>query len=148
LDVNSSQNAYTPSMALDNAGNPVVSWFEYESGFTNSNIYVKRWNGTSWVQLGSALDVNITRDAFAPSLALDSSGNPVVSWNEFDGTSNNIYVKRWTGTAWANVSSSALDKTLSRTAQRPALVLKSNNQPIVTWDEDDGRSQNVYVKQY
>ena len=68
------------SLALDNSGNPVVSWHEYDG--TSFNIYVKRWNGSSWVKLGTFLDANTNQNALEPSLALDSSGNPVVSWFE------------------------------------------------------------------
>jgi hypothetical protein len=77
LDVNLIQYAYLPSLALDSSGNPVVSWHEDDG--TSSNIYVKRWTGSSWQPLGSFLDVNTNLNAFNPSLALDSSGNPVVS---------------------------------------------------------------------
>ena len=60
------------------------------------NIYVKRWNGNSWLQLGTHLDVNLSLNATTPA-SLDSLGNPVVSWQEMMATFHNIYVKRWNG---------------------------------------------------
>ena len=76
---------YPPSMALDSSGNPVVSWSEH-SGFS-TELYVKRWTGSSWIQLGTFLNTNTAESAFYPSLAVDNSDNPVVSWQETDGTS-------------------------------------------------------------
>ena len=50
-----------------------------------------------WQQPGiQPLDINLAKNASisSRSLALDSSGKPVVAWTEDDGTSTNIYVKR------------------------------------------------------
>ena len=99
---------------------------------TSSNIYVKRWNGSSWVQLGTFLDVNTNQNAANPSIALDSSGNPVVSWKEFDGTSSNIYVKRWTGSTWQQTTD-IFDNVKANNAVYPSLALDSANNPVVAW---------------
>ena len=107
LDVNTN-SSFDPSLALDSSSNPVVSWWEFDFDGNSYNIYVKRWDGSSWVQLGTFLDANTNQNAFNPSLALDSAGNPVVSWSESDGISENIYVKRWNGSSWVNVGSGVL----------------------------------------
>jgi Bacterial Ig domain len=105
-----------------------------------------------FVLLGSgSLDVNPNQDADYPSLALDSNGNPVVAWSENDGTSYNIYVKRWDGTAWASVGSGFLDVNPNLYAYEPSLVLDSSGNPVVAWYENDGTggaSYNIYVKRF
>ncbi len=145
LDVHTNQFAYDPSLALDNFGNPVVSWEEYDG--TSNNVYVKRWNGSSWVQLGSSLDVNTNQPAYTPSLALNSSGNPVVSWYESDGTSWNVYVKQWNGSSWVNVGTVTLDNNRANSASFPSLSLVNGNL-MVGWNEFNGTSQSIYVKKY
>jgi hypothetical protein len=142
LDMTASNNAKDAVLAIRSDNRPVVAWEEA------GNIYVKQWNGSAWQSVGGVLDKVAANEALRPALDLRSDNNPVVTWQEGSSTNYNIFVKRWTGSAWANVSSSALDKTLSRTAQRPAVVLKSNNNPLVAWDESDGASENVYVEQY
>ena len=50
-----------------------------------------------WQQPGiQPLDINLAKNASisSRSLALDSSGKPTVAWDESDGTSTNVYVKR------------------------------------------------------
>jgi hypothetical protein len=158
LDVNSNQSAYTPSLALNSSGNPTVSWSECvstnEYGFcTDYNVYVKRWTGSSWVQLGTFLDATTYGGAYTPSLALDSSGNPTVSWVEYVGsTSFNIYVKRYGTNAWRNLGS-ALDVNLNATAYSSSIARKSDDKPVVAWQEQyiGGPSNfdtNVYVKEW
>lgn len=147
LDINTSQAAANPSVTLDSSGNPVVTWSESDGA--SFNIYVKRWSGNAWNLVGSGfLDVNIDKDASKPSLALDKSGNPVVSWSENDANLTNIYVKRWSRSAWDLVGSTFLDVNSNKDASSPALVLDKNGSPTVVWEESDGSSTNIYAKRY
>ncbi len=148
LDVNTNRNAFRPSVALDASGNPVVAFNEAGTG-SDASIYVKRWNGAVWSQLGSgALDVNTnaTIGAGGPSLALDSSGNPTVAWNDFDGTSYNAYVKRWNAGVWEIVGTGSLDTNLARDVYGVSLAQDDSGNPSVAWNEYDGTSYNVFVK--
>lgn len=45
-------HAYDPSLALDNTGRPVVAWYEYD-GQGTAHIYVQRFNGRTWVKVGT-----------------------------------------------------------------------------------------------
>jgi hypothetical protein len=206
LDIDLSRDAQVPALAVDNTGKPAVAWMEFAFGI--QSIYVKQWTGTAWVQRGTNLE---TSPANNPSIDIDSTGKPVVAWEErvFDGanTQTNIYTKRWSGTAWVKYGTGqAVDKILSSqafdpvvqlrsdntpiiamtqtvfrdgtssqdvymrrwnvalnrwvdlgvlvdnnpafNAKNPSFVLRSNNNPIVSWDEDDGSSYNVYVRQF
>ncbi len=140
LDTTLAQQAENPVLALRTDNNPVVAW--QEAG----NIYVKRWDGVNWLALGAALDISLAREAINPALDLRTDNNPVVSWQESDGTSYNVYTKRWGG-SWIAVGG-ALDTNVARDAKRPTLILGSTNVPIVSWDEWDGTSENIYVKQF
>jgi len=66
--------------------------------------YVRRFNGTSWVTVGSPLNIDPTDSAISPQLA-DVSGTPYVVWREGDpatcdfgfnpSNSCRVYVKRF-----------------------------------------------------
>ncbi len=144
LNISSSQDAESPRLALDASGNPVVAWRENVPG-QFGNIYVKRWDGANWVPLGNELDVNEPLPAGSPSLALDTSGRPVVAWSENDGTSFNIYVKRWDGTSWL-LQGSGLDTLLSQQAQYPKVAMDSLGYPVMVWEEQVGSAKRIYVK--
>jgi hypothetical protein len=72
---------------------------------------------------------------------------PVVSWQEFNGTSYDVWTKRWTGSSWTLIGS-VLDRDVSKDAERPSLVLRTDNNPVVGWDEWDGLSETIYVKRF
>jgi hypothetical protein len=118
----------------------VVAWEEA------GNVYVKRWTGSSWVAVGGALQTLGTQAVY-PALDLRTDNNPVVTWQEQNGASFDVRVKRWTGSKWVSIAD-VVDKSVNRNAERPALVLKSDNNPIVSWDEWDGTSENIYVRRF
>jgi hypothetical protein len=116
------------SLASDGTSN-TIAFVEFDGSV--NNIRVKKWTGSSWANVGSGVlsaSSAAGSDAFAPSLSLDSSGNPVVAWNESDGLVNNIYVQRFNGTSWVNVGSGVLSgsSAASSTAYRPSLSLDSS----------------------
>ncbi len=140
LDANTDQDALDPTISVS-SGNTIIVWRERDG--TSFNLYVKKWNGSAWVALGAAL--NATNNTyFDPiSVALDSSGNPTASWAEGDGTSANIYAKKWNGSAWV-AQGAILDVNPNDSAFSPSLALDSSNNPFVTWNENS----NVYVKRF
>jgi len=99
----------TPSMS----GNPVivatpneglvVVWEDLSGG--RQQIYGTQWTGFAWTTLGanstSGMGIsNSSGSGSSPSLAVDSSGQPVLAWEDSSG---GIYVKRWSGTTWDEV---------------------------------------------
>jgi hypothetical protein len=136
----------TSAIAIDSTDNPIVTWSEWD-GTASYNIYTKRWNGVSWIQLGTALDANVNQRALLPAIAINSSGQPIVTWVEGDSVTDNVYVKRWNGTAWVQYGTT-LDFDLTNNVFYPAIAIDSNANPIVTWCEYNASSYNIYAKKW
>jgi hypothetical protein len=139
-------NTTTSAIAIDSTDNPIVTWSEWD-GTASYNIYTKRWNGVSWIQLGTSLDANVDQKAILPAIAINSSGQPIVTWVESDGTTDNVYVKRWNGNAWVQYGTT-LDFDLTNNVFYPAIAIDSNANPIVTWCEYNASSYNIYAKKW
>ncbi len=150
LNQNPAQQASPISLSLDTSGNPVLAFTEETSttATDKKQLYVKRWTGSSWELLGTgSLNQNIDFDTFSASLALDASGNPVVTWTERGNNTFDIYVKRWTGTAWQLLGSDKLNN--QPTGLSPSLVLDASGQPVVAYVEGTpGFNHFVYVKKF
>ncbi|MBI3856670.1 MAG: hypothetical protein HY293_13365 [Planctomycetes bacterium] len=143
----------SPSLALDASGNPVVAWRDTTPG--NSEIYLKRWNGSAWVELGgSATAGGISATAgtsVAPSLALDASGNPVVAWADNTPGTFQIFLRRWTGTAWMAHGTSGSGMGLSATGNDsllPSLALDASGNPVVSWIDSTGATSTVFLRRW
>ncbi|MFQ5579027.1 MAG: hypothetical protein ACE5FZ_00300, partial [Nitrospiria bacterium] len=60
-----------------------------------SHIFVKHFNGTSWVQDGASLNVNPDFDGFNPTIAINGS-TINVAWTECSSLGNcELYIKEW-----------------------------------------------------
>jgi hypothetical protein len=156
LNIDLSKNAYSSDLALDTSGNPVVSFTQcievnINNYCINSNIYVKRWNGSNWVQLGNSLDVNRGRRTDSSTLALDILGNPVVAWREFIGATFqwDIYVKRWNSSNWVSLSG-PLDIDTIGDSYDPDLAIDNSGHPVISWHEEHAFSgpNYIYVKRW
>jgi hypothetical protein len=155
VDVSPVQNASVPSVAIDNTNRPVVVWREKigPTNVLNYNVYVKRWNGSSWDRLGATLNTSSPRYSDSPSLKITSAGVPIVTFSELiSPNSFNIYVKQWNGAGWS-LFGGALDTSLANNALHPALALTLQNKPFVAWQECASASpcstpSSIYVKQF
>lgn len=66
----------------------------------NTQVVVGRWSGSEWSSLGEPLKGNASWLFSPPVLGLDVAGNPIVLWNESSSSTNNVYMRRWNGSAW------------------------------------------------
>ena len=78
------------SLALDSLGQPIIA-------YGTDGLGIARWNGTTW-SLGDVMAEECIAEA--PSVAVDGTGNPAVSYSDASGIGGLKYA-RWTGSAWA-----------------------------------------------
>jgi hypothetical protein len=137
-------------LALAPDGAPVVAWADNSAG--DFEIYVRRWNGSTWVELGgSASGGGISQNAGhseEPSLAIDLDGQPVVAWSDRTTGRNEIYVLRWNGSAWVEKgagSASGIGLSLNGGESLiPSLAIPPDGAAFVAWSGTGGIVQHIY----
>ncbi|MBM4084320.1 MAG: choice-of-anchor D domain-containing protein, partial [Planctomycetes bacterium] len=145
-----------PTVTLDSNGRPIVAWSDLSGG--DAEIYVKRWDGTSWVEMGSNSATgggisNNTLGSFGPSLALGTDERPVVVWYDMsDGSDSEIFVRKWDGASWlelgAGSGSGGGISNNSSTSEWPELVVRPSGLPVVAWTDADGTDSEIYVRHW
>jgi putative cofactor-binding repeat protein len=95
--VDSTDNVgYYSSIALDSNGTPHIAY----SDMSNWNLKYASWSGSEWaIQVVDSLERVNTFASMAPSLAIDSSDNPHISY--VDDENANLKYASWTGSAWS-----------------------------------------------
>lgn len=90
LNFINTNRAFDPSLQLGSEGNPFLTWQE---AFTNGSFTaLKYFRENTWKVLVSD---GKTTYSYAPSLALDASGDPVVAWAAGSSAADtDLYVKR------------------------------------------------------
>jgi hypothetical protein len=132
------------ALAVDDTGGIFVAWTAYNASLV-TDAYVHRWTGSGWEAVGGPLSVSTGNTSVLDvKIQVNPSGQPVVAWSETDGMAANVYVKRWTGSAWAALGLlSALPGNTP--ASSPSLQLDQAGHPVVAWRESDGTTSNIYV---
>lgn len=140
VDVNRGATCTSQAIAFSDTGVPYVTW--HESNGTRTQVYVKHWNGSAWVQDGTNLNINVDHDARGACIGV-AGETPYVTWCE----NSNIYVKRLIEGNWSSVGSNL--NLLTDDVANPCIVLVGNT-PFVAWREKEliDPPYNIFVKRY
>jgi hypothetical protein len=150
-----SGHSSVPSVAIAPDGTPYVAWEDSSHG--DSEIYVRRWNGSDWEEVGtgSASDGGISDnsgDSYWSSVAIALDGTPYVAWRDDSGGDWEIYVRRWNGSDWEEVGTgSASGGGISDNTGGsgwPSLAIAPDGRPYVAWGDDSGGDWEIYVRRW
>ncbi len=143
-------------LAVDHSGTPYATWHDSSNG--NFEIYVRRWNGSFWEEVGagSATGGGISNSSgfsFWPSIGFASDGAPFITWGDNSSGHYEIYVRRFNGTSWSEVgSNSASQGGISNTpgeSWSPEIEFLPDGRPLIAWNNgDDNFKGEIYVKQW
>ncbi|MBI5489306.1 MAG: Ig-like domain-containing protein [Deltaproteobacteria bacterium] len=139
----------TVGLTVDDAGNAYVAqWESDDADQDRTDLYVTRWDGTDFTPLGGAVtDDYDYNNLCVPSLEIVgtevwiaySRANP-------DDYTKEIFVARWTGSAWETVGGgpvTAMTPTEHFDAANPDLALV-DGEPWVAWEETD-QDSGTYI---
>jgi hypothetical protein len=148
LNIDPERNAWNPEVAADGPQGLIVTWTECSAGLETCEVHVKRWDGTQWSRLGTALTVNdASSGVISSTLAIGADNQPLVAFNALRGAWN-TWVQRWDEGTWQDLGAS-LNRNVDDTAQEPFVVLESTGNPVVTWREGPtGEDADVLVKRW
>ncbi len=143
-------SSLVPSLASSPTIGPIIAWTD-NSG--DKDIYVRRWDGAAWVEMGrgSASGGGISANSgssYAPSLAIDASGAPIVAWADNSQGEYDIYVRRWDGAAWVEMGSGSASgggiSSNSGSSRFPSLAVAPDGTPLVAWTDQSHGDSEIY----
>ncbi len=131
-----------------------VAWSDTSSG--DAEIYLRRWDGSNWSDLGGSASGGGISDnngaSLWPAVAVDPDGNPWVAWHDASAGDTEIYVRRWTGTAWEPVGDGSADgggiSNNAGSSAYVALEIASNGQAYAVWMDSSAGNQEVYARRW
>jgi hypothetical protein len=109
LNINATTGWAAHSSLATDGTNVFLAWEEQTALGQKSLGFVKKWDGTSWSLLGSALNADpVNGSAAGISLAV-GQGAPTAIWAELSyGNLRQTYAKQWNGTSWQQFGSSSV----------------------------------------
>ena len=85
-------------------------------------------------------------NASTPQIAIDSSGNAVAVWTQWDGTRDSIWANRFNGTSWGTAELIEADN--AGNAEYPQIAFDSSGNAIAVWYQSDGNRVNIYANRF
>lgn len=151
-----SDAAGSPRVAIDQAGNFVVTWAGQDSLTSETNItdiYARRFRADG-VSTTSDFRINQTTagQQVNPAIAMDEHGQYVITWSSetLDG-SHNVYARRLFGSG-SFLSDEFLVNTHTPGDQRlPAVAIQQNGDFVIGWQsygQDAENSWGVYAQRF
>ena len=132
------------SVAMDTAGDFVITWQSAGEDGSGLGIYAQRYNAAGIAQ-GSEFRVNTytTGDQSAPSVAMDSTGNFVITWQSAgqDGSGLGIYAQRYNAAGVAQGTEFQVNTLTNFNQDNPSVGMDAAGDFVITWESD---FQNVF----
>lgn len=152
-------NTYTtsfqecPSVAMDAAGDFVITWMSIRQDGSGYGVYAQRYNSAGVAQ-GGEFRVNsyTTDDQWWPSAAMDASGNFVITWQNAgqDGSGNGVYAQRYDAAGSPRGTEFQVNSVTTGSQEFPAVAMDAAGDFVVTWESygDDGSSWGIAAQRY
>jgi hypothetical protein len=141
--------AQAPNVALDDEGNALASWSQYDG--TRYNAWANRFvPGTGWASAQLIETDNggtASSGAAGPHVAIDNAGNVIVVWSQSDGTRTNIWANRFVpGSGWG--AAHLIETDNAGNGASPRVDLDAAGNAVAVWFQNDGTRNNIWANRY
>lgn len=137
------------SVAMDAVGAFVVTWQSDGQDGSGTGVYAQRYNAAGIAQ-GSEFRVNsyTTGDQSVPSVAMDSTGDFVITWqsNDQDGSGLGIYAQRYNAAGVAQGAEFRVNTLTNFDQDNPSVGMDAAGDFVVAWESDFQNAFNLNVK--
>lgn len=138
----------TPDVAMDADGDFVITWVSYgqESEDESFGIFAQRFTNTGSKQ-GSEFQVNTStiNAQLNPAIAMDSSGNFVIVWEDNDGSNEGIAGQRFSRLGSRQGQEFTVNNVDFGIQFTPDVAIDANGNFVVTWSD---YLENIYAQRF
>ncbi|MEH2135616.1 beta strand repeat-containing protein [Nostoc sp.] len=151
--VNTSTTAdqINPTIAMDAAGDFVISWQSLGQDGSGNGIYAQRYNSTGVAQ-GNEFKVNTSTigDQINPTVAIDATGDFVISWQSQDGSGTGIYAQRYNSAGVAQGNEFKVNTYTADNQINPTVAMDAAGDFVISWQSyyQDDSYYGIYAQRY
>jgi hypothetical protein len=142
-------NQYYPAIAMDGSGNFVITWQDDRNG--NWDIYAQRFNSSGTPQ-GANFKVNdgiVWVSQGNPAIAMDGSGNFVITWGDYRNGNSDIYAQRYNSSGTPQGANFKVNGDAGTAVQDfPTIAMDGSGNFVITWQDKRDGYYDIYAQRY
>ncbi len=140
---------YRPAVACNASGGFVVVWHDLRDG--DRDIYAQRYDSSGSL-LGSNFKVNdnpLNTTQYEPDVAFTSSGDFIVTWEDYHSGNHNIYAQRYSADGSPiGVNFKVNEDDGGPQPNMPSVETDSADNFIIVWQDDRSGDVDIYAQRY
>lgn len=142
-----------PSVAMDAAGDFVITWQSYIEDQSLYGVYAQRYNAAGVAQ-GAEFRVNTytTNEQNFPSVAMDAAGDFAITWDSVsqDGSSYGIFAQRYNAAGTALGGEFQVNTYTTSSQSHPSIAMDVAGDFVIAWNSNtkDGSNYGIYAQRY
>jgi len=145
-------NQTTPSLAMDENGNFVITWASENQIGYNNEIFAQKYNADG-TKNGSEFQVNtyVTYGQMYPSISMNKNGNFIITWSGTGtGDDSGIFAQRYNSSGTKIGSEFKVNTYISNDQMSPSVSMSDNDTFIISWSSygQDGGGYGIYAQRY
>ena len=140
------QEADNPQVAMDNNGNAIIVWKQYE-GSSSNQIFMSEYRNGVWIHPQNISDyISIVhQNAHDPQVAMDDNGNAIIVWMQWDGANDQIFMSEYRRGAWKHPASRSDNISPDKqSAYLPQVAMDNNENAVIVWQQIDGSKRQIF----
>lgn len=141
---------YAPVVGVDGPGNFVIVWHDYRK-LSDPDIYGQRYDNNGIAVAGNFRindDVGYSWQQ-NPTIAMDSSGNFIVAWEDDRNNKEDIYAQRYDKNGnKLGMNFRVTDDEASGYKNGPKIALCANGNFVITWQDFRNGNYDIYAQHY
>ncbi|MFC1841622.1 hypothetical protein ACFLYA_00960 [Candidatus Dependentiae bacterium] len=142
------EEAFSPQVAMDSAGNAIAVWSIYD-GIITDRVQAKRYNAEtdSWMITATNLS-DPGENTENPQVAMDPSGNAIAIWH--NKSNDRIQAKRYDAEtdSWVIPITGINLSDPGQNAALPQVAMDSTGNAVAVWQISDGSNVRIQAKRY
>lgn len=144
-------NQDSPAVAMDAAGDFVITWTSFAQDGDNWGIFAQQYNAGGTVA-GSEFQVNTvtTGGQTTPAVAMDAGRDFVITWQSNDGNADGIFGQKYNAVGLPQGTEFRVNSFTTNWQAIPSVAMDQVGDFVVAWQSkaQDGSSYGVYAQRY
>ena len=139
IGTDSGGGALAPQIVMDADGNALTVW--QQSDGTRYSIWSNRYSPAGGWAAAEIIETSDAGDALDPRVAMEPSGSAVAVWEQFDGSTFDIWSNRYEE-GWSIPE--LVETNDAGDATNPKVAMGPDRSAVSVWKQFDGSSQSIW----